>query len=1234
MSWRRTSMKVLFLGMGFLLVSCGIVFAQGTSGTITGLVTDQTGAVIPNATVTILNQKTGVDYHLTTNSAGVYYITSVIPGTYTVTVTAKGFRKFVNANLELTTDQTLRVDVKLEVGAETQIVTVEAAAPLVNTEQGSLSALVSGSQVQNMPLNGRNIYELMQLIPGAVNSVTVDLEQTNGGSQTNVNGARANFNGFLLDGVANKGLSGGSNAQPPPDFVQEFRIMTNNFSAQYGNSAGSITDVSIKSGTNAIHGSAWEYFRNDKLNARNFFADNRPEWRQNQFGASIGGPIKKDRMFFFGGYEGERFRTGAVQQYTVETPLFRQAVQSTLPNSVASLLYKNFPAPTPTSGFSTVDDIVNGTAVNDIGANVGGDYFGDGSTNTLISDAYMVYTDPCFLNQFMGIGNQAYPGGPAWSNAQTVANRFASLMGVTAQENAQIQSNIASACPGMGLVAPGVQTGSIARSAFMTGLASAAVPTRTQGVFYNGDQYTGRIDYQGDKLRVFGRFIEFLKKDPNNTTATSQVRGFYVPQTSSFPSAAASIVYSFSPTLVNEFRAGYTRNQLSLIPSPSQFGVPTIGFDTGDAQFGAYNGYPQFFIENVYNYSDMLAIVKGKHSIKVGGEVKRNLENSEFNVGRASYYFFDQLWFAADTPYDQNNGVNPELVSGKPAHLDTNIRAWRNYELGFYVQDDWKVKKNLTFNLGLRWDYFSPHTEKYGKVTNFNFAPGSNAVQRLADINCQVDLNGTCALPVGDTQTPNGGFVVAKQLFKPDRNNFSPRVGFAWDPKGDGKMSIRGGFAVFYESTLYNPLSNSRWNLPFYSFNEASPYLGVAALPVYGPTNADGTPNTSEAPTYSGPPNNLGQGPAGSGFQGNIMGWDPANPNLAALTGIPDPSMRTPYMENAFFGIQREISPSTVLEVNWVGTFGHKLFWAENPNRVVGGKLRDPSTITNPCTGVSPTAPTGVINPCFGRLRTWKNSVNSSYNALQASLTRKMSKGIAFTTNYTWSHSLDYRSSWQALSSGGSATEANPFGSAGYAMDPARLYLERGNSIFDVKHRFVTSLQWELPWLKAQHGAVGKAFGGWQANTIVSIQSGFPFTVGARRDYNGDGISNDRPNTPSWGNFRSFSNTDFLQGSGPAGALSLMNSLQGDFPTPAPGTDGNLGRNTFRGPGLATVDFSLFKTIPFNERIGLQFRAEFFNLFNRVNLYPPEANLTASAFGLAQQALDPRVIQFGLKLNF
>ena len=523
--WARNSWQGILL---VVVSACWLApraSAQAT-GTFSGYVTDPSGAVIPAATVTATSESTGVVATRQTNSQGLYFIPDLLPGYYTIKAEAQGFKSYVNTHVEVTVGYVQRIDFKLEVGKISQEITVESQASAVNTEEGHLSDLVSGQQATNLPLNGRDIYQLMQLIPGAVNSTNVDMENTEGGIQTNVNGTRANFNGFLLDGVPNKGLSGGSDAQPAPDFVQEFRIMTNNFSAEYGSSAGSMTDVSIKSGTNQFHGDGWEFFRNDKLNARNFFTDTKPEWRQNQFGATLGGPILKGKLFFFAGYEGERFRTQSPAVYTFETPAFRNAVETTLPNSTAALLYKNFPGVTnPTYGFQTLGDLMSSQA-NGEGWAVGAPGYGLAGVPgaAMITDGAMAYADPCFLNLANGYGAPAYSGGPNFGNAQVMANKFASLVGVTGLESAQIATNIAAACPGMGYVAPAVQAGALGIDTPVLGFADGTTPTRTYEQFYNGDQLVGRIDYQSDTNRVFGRIFEFIQKDPNGITGADILR--------------------------------------------------------------------------------------------------------------------------------------------------------------------------------------------------------------------------------------------------------------------------------------------------------------------------------------------------------------------------------------------------------------------------------------------------------------------------------------------------------------------------------------------------------------------------------------------------------------------------------------------------------------------------------------------------------------------------------------
>ncbi|MEK7215764.1 MAG: TonB-dependent receptor, partial [Chloroflexota bacterium] len=334
-------------------------------------------------------------------------------------------------------------------------------------------------------------------------------------------------------------------------------------------------------------------------------------------------------------------------------------------------------------------------------------------------------------------------------------------------------------------------------------------------------------------------------------------------------------------------------------------GVPSIGFGDGTAGFGSYNGYPQFFIEIIYTYSDMVSITKGRHNLKIGGDLRRNMENSEFNVARPSYYFFDQLFFAADAPAEIVAGVDPGIETSRPAELSTNIRAWRNWEVGAFIQDDWKISRNLVLNLGLRYDNYRRHTEKYGKETTF--IPGAtpaafdptnplthSMVQQILNANtgCPdplAQLAGVCG-PGGFAKIADAG---VSALGGADNNNFGPRIGVAWDPRGDGKMAIRGGFGISYEGTLYNPLSNSRWNLPFYSFNIADNDLfGDVSCVIYGPTSSTlrGGPNNCLLPsgataTYTGAGTNPGAG-AGAQATGNIVGWDPTTSNLAFLTGI------------------------------------------------------------------------------------------------------------------------------------------------------------------------------------------------------------------------------------------------------------------------------------------------------------------------------------------------------------
>ncbi len=1225
--------------------------AQVQNGQINGVVTDPSGAAISNAKVTVTNTATNYTVSSTTGEAGLYTAKELPVGTYKVTVEAPGFKTSTNTDLSVNAGTIQRVDFKMQMGATREVVEVSGEVSAVNTEDSKLASTVTAAQVENLPLNGRNIYDLIQIAPGAVNVRGVMSEN---GANTVVNGLRENFNGFMINGSSNKGLSGGAVNTPIEDTVQEFQQLTLSMSAQYGNSAAAQTNIITKSGSNALHGSAWWFGRNDVFDANNFFANQNDTPKQalrfNQFGGTLGGALIKDKLFYFLSYQDSRFRESQPPTVLpVESPEFRSAVETGLPNSAAALLYNNF-LPT-VQGHDPVD--------------LEGYFGGHDATETALA-------------------GHLCAGGPP-DVAQTnplVSSRIANIVGVTAED---ISAMTAAGCTSI----PGLQAGLFPRTGTPFQYTTIAISgSQNQnntgtGNLYNGREAQGRIDYNfSSKDRLFAQFAWNRLPDsfgfPNANNSNGRGAGFLNPVIIRTPNGQIDWVHTFNPSVLNELKAGYALN-VSPDVQTALPGVPDIRFDDGSMGFGSYSGYPQTFHENIYTYSDMVSVTHGKHNLKMGVDFRRNIENSEFSVARPSYYFTDYLFFAADSPYTMSAGVDPGILTNQPGHLASNVRHWRNLEMGSFFQDDWKATRRLTINLGLRYDLYTRHTELNNLVTTFIKGPGTNYID---DITTGAGTIKDASAPCADPQAQlagicgPGGFTAAKSLGAGDHNNFGPSVGFAWDVFGDSKTALRGGFGVAYEGTLYNPLSNSRWNLPYYSFNAATNALaGDVNTVIYGPYTCNPTcvPDTVSAPSYTGAPTNPNMG-TGAQATGNFTGWDASNPNLAILTGIVFPEgIKDPYVYNYYLGLQREIAPKLVVEANYVGTTGHKIFRADNVNTIAGGRLPAGTCVTDNigrrlCSQESALNAVGRLNPNFGTLRVWSNEVNSNYNALQLSLKKQTSRGMTFNVNYTWSHSIDDGSTWHS----GATSSNGAGGGEGYQTDATQPGLDRGNSLFDIRHRLVANYVYELPWYQTQEGVIGHILGGWQWNGIVSWQTGahwepWTFTNGGDPvgsivngagatctqgdidagncfntggDFNLDGIRNDRPNasisnyTPShdqwangWGDEWQFN------GSTPA-------SGNGAFSRPCLGCNGNMSRNSFVGPSYVSWETSIFKNIRITERVKMQFRAEAFNVLNHTNFQLPGAGgatnmrTNSGSFGQAGGTFNPRNLQFGLKLSF
>jgi outer membrane receptor protein involved in Fe transport len=1081
-----------------LLFFASFAAAQSYRGSIRGVVTDPSGAVIPNAAVTATSTATGQARTVQSGGDGTYVLAELPADNYTVTIQAPSFAKFTaKVDVAVGLDTTLDAQVRVQ---GTDIVEVnETTAPLVEETRDVLGQVVENRLVIELPLNGRDFGKLVALTPGVTVEGSGVAGTEKGFGQFNINGNRDRSNNYMLDGTDNNdpffnnsalnqvGITGAPASLLPIDAIQEFNLQSQ-YAAEYGRNSGAAVNVLTKSGTNHLHGSVFYFLRNSALDARNYFnPDTNPDgtanlkgaFKNNQYGASIGGPIVKDKTFFFAAFEGQRERV--TSNYTLFVPTATQIIDAqgfALANGVApsaglTKLLNYFPTASGCSAGGTP------TSTGCLG--------GSGTVGGAVEDRNDLDNGIVKIDQY-------------FSQSQQFSARYA-------------VSN-----------------------------SNQVFPLGSIGGYGSGS-----------------RLADFAQTSPTRVNV-----------------ASGSLLSTFSPSLLNELRFGYSRYntsfstldagvdplaQFGLNMGTGKLGVPEIDFGGLLDNIGA-SAYsiPRGRTSQTYQVLDNVTRIHGDHTFKFGGEFRRSvIDNFNDNLERGL--------LALDTVdpngYDVNgNPIGPystdpveQLLTnyylgffdyGYNADTGNTQRTTFNNGFSFFAQDDWRIRKNLTLNLGLRWEYFGPLGETHNLLSNL----GSDGLLHMTS-----------------------------QPYNKKWKNFGPRIGLAWNVF-NGTV-VRAGYGIYYD---YTPQNNLIAN-----------YTASAGLA----TNPIG-PQAVYSMDYN---------------QGAFNGTAPGTPVFTTSTGpqnifVVPQNFSTPYSQSWNLNIEQELGKSASLQIGYVGSKGTHLTRLYDANQ-------------------------DYTNPNYAAIDTLATISDSTYHALQTTFTTRSWKGVSGFANYTWSKSLDDASD---------GIDFN-FASAAFPQNSDNpVNGEHGASTFDTRHRFTGSVNYAIPTWHAVPTLLGK---GWELNTIATLQSGRPIPIITSNDTSGTYNYHQRPNLvpgvnpilPNWNPVTGY-----------------LNPLA--FQQPADGTFGNLQRNSIYGPHYTNVDLSLNKTTPINEHMNVQFRAEFFNIFNHPNYALPNGTITpgvnadgtintsAGPQGQITQTPDvaqgnpglggggPRVIQFGLRLQF
>jgi len=1012
-----------------------VCLAQSDTARLQGTVTDAQGAAIYGATVTVTSTGTSRESIVTTNELGYYSVQALPPGNYRVEVTQTGFKK-VSRELELQVAQLAVADFQLAVGQVTETVLVEAGSPVINSQDSALGQVVEARTIEEMPLNGRNFTQLATLVPGVIrgsgnatgsggNSETFRYGQE-GGASLVVNGIRAQANNFILDGIDNnETLVNTIVLFPPADAIDEFKVQTNIAPAQYGRAGGALVITSLKSGTNDYHGSAFWFNRNKALNAEDFFTSPHtptPSFVRNQFGGSVGGPIIKNKLFLFGDYQGLRQNVPSGPAYsTVPIDAMRgkgsaapgEADFSALLNST---LTTGLSAPT----YTIFDPTTNGTLCVPIGQ--------PGATCTS--------ANPNGALQFMGTGGQPNV---------IPANRLNQV--ALAYINAYPEPNC-----------------------------THAQDSNCEPIWHNfklertGIEHWNDWDIRGDYIinDSNAAFVRFSHSRVDQTSTTSLgvlPSGFGSGTNFNYPTGASiGLTSTISQTLINEFRSGYVRTTYGYIPPLNnvdwctKFGIPNCNTPIlpGIALIGAYaqqieytGDYGNYLVpQTSLNYNDTLTWTKGRHTVKVGGSIIRrelnlfrplNGKGGFRPAGNGNSGCCGAGSGHTDTGYEVSDllaGFVDEYDHGTPYGM-VGTRTWEN---GFFAQDDFRVTRRLTLNMGLRYDVLTWPVEVNDRQANFDLVTGALIVA--------------------------GSNGASRTLIPNDYHNFGPRLGFAYQLTDDGKTILRGGYGLFYFIDR-GGISNQLAQNPPFSGQQSVTYAQGYRITLSGALSAcNPNPNCPAADLISTTATASGPLPTGS-F---------TNLNLSAPTGVSVtamlPSDVTPQVSEWNLQLQRQIGTNQSVSLAYVGTHGAHLMRNYNANQLLFN---------------SPTFTNGLY-PNMGGIQVQDTSGKSDYHALQAQYERRLTRGLQVTGAFTWSKTLD--------DSCGNLDACSPQLYTDYR-------LERGLSNQDVDYVLSASALYELPFGRGKQfgGDVSKwadyAIGGWQLNAIYALQGGTPFSITA-----------------------------------------------------------------------------------------------------------------------------------------